>query len=236
MAVVPPVECLGESNLTAPPEYLYLPLVGQQSAVAGHWVQPHVQAFADEVRKATRVKSIGTYNGHDPSVDRALDLFHAIGDDELADEICWFAVRHLERFGVDYIISRQRIFNPEVLNEWRWMADRGNPTQNHMDHVHISFEPTGSAEPVPTPEPIPEPVPQEEDDMPKLIGVDNDRGIFLVGTTPLTTKKSGGRIPARYIDSPEDVTALVESKVVPGYNEKPDMAQRVFDKYYIEVR
>ncbi len=151
----------GEEDLTTPPEYFYLPPLGQQSLIAGIQVRPHVQAFADAVRKATRVQSIGTYIGHDPSADLALDLFHAIGDDELADAICWFAVKALNRGeGIDYIISRQRIFNPEISNAWRVMADRGSPTQNHMDHVHISFEPTPTKPPKPDP---PKPEPQEEE-------------------------------------------------------------------------
>ncbi len=155
-------DALGEQHLSTPPAYFYLPRPGQ-SLVAGFTVRPHVQAFADAVRAATTVQKIGTYNGHDPSVDLALDLFHPIGDDGLADQICWFAVRHLKHYGVDYIISRQRIFNPEVLNQWRNMADRGSPTQNHMDHVHLSFESTGGTDP--QPEPTPEPVPQEAPSM-----------------------------------------------------------------------
>jgi hypothetical protein len=220
-------ESLGEQDITTPPEYIFLPPPGRQTLIAGFEVRPHVQAFADAVRAATRVKSIGTYIGHSPSVDLALDLFHPIGDDELADEICWFAIKALNRgAGIDYIISRQRIFNPEILNDWRWMADRGSPTQNHLDHVHISFEPTA---PKPQPEPEPEPVPEpEEAEGMKFIAVDNDRGIFLAGENV----GEDGKIPARHVGSPAEVTALVDSGAIVSYDKRPALPAAVFDAYY----
>ena len=121
--------------------------------VRGGKVRAHVQAFADACSAATGADNFGTYNGHSPSIDRALDIFHRVGDDKLPDAICGFAIENLDRYGVDYIISLQRIYNPEVAMRWRPMADRGNPTQNHFDHVHISFEPTGGTDkPKPKPD------------------------------------------------------------------------------------
>lgn len=117
--------------------------------VRGGQVRSHVQAFVDACSEATGADNFGTYNGHDPSIDLALDIFHAVGDDDLADAICAFAIEHLDRYGVDYIISRKRIYNPEIVTRWRDMADRGGATQNHLDHVHVSFEPTASAKPAP---------------------------------------------------------------------------------------
>ncbi len=84
------------------------------------------------------------------------------------------------------------------------------------------------------PPPNPEPV-LEEDDMPKLIGVTNNRGIFLCGTTPLATKKSGGRIPAVYIGTTEEVTALHESGAATRDTSKPDLPEDVFNRRYIVV-
>jgi murein DD-endopeptidase MepM/ murein hydrolase activator NlpD len=55
-----------------------------------------------------------------------------------ADIINWLRGDHAQ-FGVHYIIYRQRIWNVERNDEgWRLMIDRGNPTANHMDHVHVS--------------------------------------------------------------------------------------------------
>ena len=102
----------------------------------------HVQAFADAVSKATGADSFGTYLGHDPSLERALDIFTPTDSSKLGDAICDFTVANLKRFGVDYLIYRQRIFNPEIAPFWRDMADRGDLTNNHFDHVHVSFEAT----------------------------------------------------------------------------------------------
>ena len=70
------------------------------------------------------------------------------------DRICAFYVANWRQYGGDYIISRRRIWNPEVSPNWRPMGDRGGPTQNHEDHAHVSFEPT--APPSPTPGPAPD--------------------------------------------------------------------------------
>lgn len=112
------------------------------ATVRGGTVRPHVQAFADACAKATGAESFGTYPDHSPTLDRALDIFVPTTSRTLGDAISQFAIDNLERFGVDYIIYRQRIYNPEIAPWWRQMEDRGSPTQNHFDHVHISFEAT----------------------------------------------------------------------------------------------
>jgi hypothetical protein len=42
-----------------------------------------------------------------------------------------------QAFGVTYVIWRQR-YNDG--SGWSPMEDRGSPTANHMDHVHVSFQ------------------------------------------------------------------------------------------------
>lgn len=114
-------------------------------------VRPHVQAFADEAnaRFGTIVK---TYNGHQPDRELALDCWDSIEDRR---ELAQFARDNYARFGIDYVIHEQRIWNPEILDSWRWMADRNSPTANHFDHVHVSFNETGEARPSPAPTPDP---------------------------------------------------------------------------------
>lgn len=116
-------------------------------------VLPHVQAFADAVQDATGVSSFGTYVGHDPSPDRALDTFVPVDDPTQGNAVCDFAIANWDRFGLYYIIFRQQIYNPSVAGYWRDMADRGGVTQNHFDHVHASFWETAAATPGPTPSP-----------------------------------------------------------------------------------
>ena len=137
-------------------KWVAVPPAGAAELIAGHEVLPHVQRFADAVRAATKVKSIGTYPGHSPSIDRALDLFHAVSDNPLADAISDFAIKNQARYGVRYVIDRQEIWH-RLDPVWRWMEDRGDDTQNHRDHNHISFE---SSAPEPPPKPKPEPEPQ----------------------------------------------------------------------------
>jgi murein DD-endopeptidase MepM/ murein hydrolase activator NlpD len=50
----------------------------------------------------------------------------------------WVKAHHAE-LGVQYIIYRQHIWNVQRASEgWRLMPDRGSPTANHMDHVHVT--------------------------------------------------------------------------------------------------
>ena len=63
----------------------------------------------------------------------ALDfMVDRVTGDALAD--C--ALRHREELGVSYVIWRQRI---DTGSGFKPMPDRGGPTANHFDHVHISF-------------------------------------------------------------------------------------------------
>ena len=46
------------------------------------------------------------------------------------------------RYRVTYVMWNHRIWSVARAGEgWRWVPDRGNPTSNHLDHVHISFKP-----------------------------------------------------------------------------------------------
>lgn len=101
-------------------------------------VLPHVQLFCDAVERATGVKSFGTYVGHDPNASQAVDI-HVPLRGELGDRVAQFAIQHGKRYGIRYIIWNHRIWNEEIGAFWRHMADRGDPTQNHEDHAHISF-------------------------------------------------------------------------------------------------
>jgi hypothetical protein len=40
---------------------------------------------------------------------------------------------------VPCVIYEQQIASERMGWQWEQMEDRGDPTQNHMDHVHISF-------------------------------------------------------------------------------------------------
>lgn len=228
---------LGEEALLGPVPYLPVLPAGWESLIAGITVRPHVQAFADAARLQTRVQTIGTYPGHSPSADLALDLFVPTTSRTLGDSITAFAIANQAKFGVRYVIYRQHIWH-RLDPVWRLMEDRGSPTQNHMDHVHVSFE--AEVDPIPLPPPVPPAPPQEDEDGMKLIAVDEDRyapdlavlgrinGIFLAGENV----GEDGKVPARHVGTPDEVTALVNSGAVANYDKRPALPASVFVVYY----
>jgi hypothetical protein len=56
---------------------------------------------------------------------------------ERGDRIAACALANQDELGVDYVIYKQRV---NYGDGWERMADRGGITENHYDHVHISFE------------------------------------------------------------------------------------------------
>lgn len=99
---------------------------------------------ADLVYRAvcSQFPSITTYYGY-----RAGDQDHGTGNavdcmvyDDTATgyAVVNFLMAHRGEFNIKYIIWQQRIAGD--YNNWTWelMEDRGSPTQNHMDHVHVS--------------------------------------------------------------------------------------------------
>lgn len=102
-------------------------------------VKPNVARAGNYFAQKYGIRSIGGVAARpgNPTSDHpkglALD-FMTSGENgtALANE----AIRDANHFGVKYVIWRQRINSG---SGWRQMADRGNPTANHMDHPHVSF-------------------------------------------------------------------------------------------------
>lgn len=90
--------------------------------------------------------------GAEHGTGRALD-FMIDSRPDIGDAIVEFVIKNRRRYGVIHIIWRQRIWSTRVApGTWRWMADRGSVTENHMDHPHILFDgrslPSGGAQDV----------------------------------------------------------------------------------------
>lgn len=68
---------------------------------------------------------------------RGLALDFMVGR-RAGDALVKTLMKSWRKFNIEYLIWRQRIWNPP-RTYWRGMADRGGPTANHMDHVHASF-------------------------------------------------------------------------------------------------
>ncbi len=121
-------------------------------------VQPHVAQAGHEIQDRFGVPYVGGYRAGDPQDHgRGLALDFMVYDDAaLGDRISNHILANWGHYNVSYIIWQQRI---NFGSGWQLMEDRGSPTQNHMDHVHVSFNPQSSTVVEP---PIKEPPAVEE--------------------------------------------------------------------------
>jgi hypothetical protein len=94
-----------------------------------------------------KVKEVGGWRPSDPFPDhpsgRAVDIMMPNGgsgaDAELGNEIAAYFQEHAKEYGIYYILWRQRMWlSTSRPGAWTGMSDRGSPTANHMDHIHIS--------------------------------------------------------------------------------------------------
>jgi hypothetical protein len=85
--------------------------------------------------------ALTTYGGYDNhgehSSGRAIDFM--ISDPSLGQAVADWARAHASELDLFDILWQQHIWTPVRASEgWRSMPDRGSPTANHFDHVHIS--------------------------------------------------------------------------------------------------
>lgn len=123
---------------------------GEKVQIEGPAVREYVQTFADQACCA--VKSTDgaggackatTYDSHQPSADLALDMptspqgyGTAPESHDFGEQLAAFALQNMAEYKIEYVIYRQRI---SFGDGWKDMEDRGSITQNHFDHVHVSF-------------------------------------------------------------------------------------------------
>jgi uncharacterized protein YraI len=123
------------------------PAPGTKVRILGPAVRAHVQAFANAACASVGCPfELGTRVGHSPSADRAVDVMMARIGTRPTDggargtRLAAFSINNAARYKVLYTIWQQRI-NTLDGRGWRMMANRGSITQNHFDHVHVSFKP-----------------------------------------------------------------------------------------------
>ena len=78
----------------------------------------------------------GGYRPGDPldhGTGHAVDIMCSTTE---GNEIAAFLQANAATLNIKYLIWRQRIWYPG--GTWQAMEDRGSPTANHMDHVHVS--------------------------------------------------------------------------------------------------
>ena len=106
------------------------------NAAYGMW-DPHVRPVVQQVAERFGVRTVLTRPGHSPTQGRAAD-FMVYDDRAKGDAVTRYVIANAARFGVEYVIWRQRIYIVSS-GTWQTMANRGSPTANHMDHPHVAF-------------------------------------------------------------------------------------------------
>ncbi len=128
-------------------QYIYRADLPQESSWVA-WGQTPLTSWDSDVQPAVRflrnATGFGatTYPGHDPSMGRAVDIrpTSAANGTRLAN---WL-MANTGPLGIQYIGWSAQIYNIARASDGvRYMADRGSVTQNHQDHVHVSFRTPG---------------------------------------------------------------------------------------------
>ena len=110
----------------------------------------HVRAFIMKkfsLKEAHGVRADDDGTGHGHNSGMAVDFMIGYGlerDQTKDQQIADYMVENFDALGIYYLIweqkfymNQQNIYGPEYT--WNSMPDRGSPTQNHMDHIHVSF-------------------------------------------------------------------------------------------------
>jgi len=94
--------------------------------------------------KSRFTASATTYSSHSEGALSSADLWTqgaANGKDNSGvgsmNQLADYIAAHFGELGVKYVIWKQRI---NTGGGWRGMENRGSITQNHFDHVHITFQ------------------------------------------------------------------------------------------------
>ena len=109
-------------------------------------LQPQVAAFRAEVANAFGITSFSGYRAGDTGAHGkglAID-FMVPQSSALGDQVAAYAAANLASKNISYIIWKQRFYSPYAsiygpAYTWNLMPDRGSITENHYDHVHVSF-------------------------------------------------------------------------------------------------
>lgn len=130
------------------------PQTNSNYATAG--MRPQTVVVANTLGERFHLKTIGGYRPNSSPYDDPL-YGHATGlaidfmindipdGKATGDALAQYLQQHADELGVQYVIWYQHIWSPARADEgWRPMTDRGSPTQNHMDHVHLSLNGKGS--------------------------------------------------------------------------------------------
>lgn len=125
-----------------PPPPPLPPVVKELCSTVLKGAQPHVAMAGNMLEKMFPVTDVGGAEGRSGADDHTagLALDFMTGDTELGTALANYVLNNQSWLGVSYVIYQQR-YNDG--SGWSTMEDRGSPTANHYDHVHVSFDPSG---------------------------------------------------------------------------------------------
>ncbi|MFH6649987.1 LysM peptidoglycan-binding domain-containing protein [Streptococcus suis] len=141
-----PVEEVVEQPVVEAPQVTALSTTTTSTSAYDVGLQPQVAAFRAEVANAFGITSFSGYRAGD-SGDHGKGLaidFMVPESSALGDQVAAYAVANLASKNINYIIWKQRFYAPYdsiygPAYTWNLMPDRGSVTENHYDHVHVSF-------------------------------------------------------------------------------------------------
>ncbi|KAK3985820.1 hypothetical protein QBC44DRAFT_403706 [Cladorrhinum sp. PSN332] len=124
-----------------------IPAVGGCKAVAVNGARALVNAFPGRVREIFCTRACACPGTSDHCCGKAIDFMCSDGGGVptmSGRQLAEWAMNNRATLNLKYVIWGQRIWSPSVdavktWPNWRSMEDRGDVTQNHWDHVHVSF-------------------------------------------------------------------------------------------------
>ncbi|HEM5111384.1 TPA: LysM peptidoglycan-binding domain-containing protein [Streptococcus suis] len=142
----PVVEAPVEQPVVETPQVTALSTTTTSTSAYDVGLQPQVAAFRAEVANAFGITSFSGYRPGD-SGDHGKGLaidFMVPQSSALGDQVAEYAIANMGAKNISYIIWKQRFYAPyasiyEPVYTWNLMPDRGSVTENHYDHVHVSF-------------------------------------------------------------------------------------------------
>jgi hypothetical protein len=117
---------------------------GLSTAACSHGSAPESGLTPDAVEVYRAVcaafSGVSSYGGYSPRGEhydgRAVDIMVS---GSYGQQIADWLVANASALQVRDVIYAQRIWTPDRAAEgWRYMEDRGSPTANHFDHVHVA--------------------------------------------------------------------------------------------------
>lgn len=114
------------------------PSTGNYAAEAsGLGLGPNAQGVYSAVRtQFPDMTNIGGYRAGDGGDHGSGNAVDVMVTGSRGDQVAAWLQQNAGSLNIKYIIWKQRIWHPG--GTWEPMEDRGDPTQNHFDHVHVS--------------------------------------------------------------------------------------------------